>query len=102
MEVYGTICVMKVLQNKTLMWFVRRILVLNQRTLHSSILQTSPMDMRYGYEILSYQHACIGNEASLCDCHKTSQNCLSTNAVAIKCQRPGIDLILYHIVLAML
>ena len=59
-------------------------------------------NLTYGYEILSYQHACIGNEASLCDCHKTSQNCLSTNAVAIKCQRPGIDLILYHIVLAML
>ena len=55
-------------------------------------------NLTYGYPFYPYQHNCVGNEASLCYCPISTRNCTSNEAVAIRCQRPGIYLliILYH------
>ena len=46
--------------------------------------------LTYGYSFYPYQHNCVEDEASLCYCPIQYRNCTSLQAVAIKCQRPGI------------
>ena len=50
------------------------------------------LNLTFGYPFYPYQHNCVGTEASLCYCPIEYRNCTSNQAVAIRCQRPGIHL----------